>query len=197
VAQAAGAPLRVAARMREPAEQAYFDAEIRPHLGRDVEFLGGVSGADKLALLGGARALLMPIRWSEPFGMVMIESLACGTPVLAFQEGAPPEVVEHGRTGLLCSDEGQMAAADGRVNELSRGACREAVASRFSARRMATDHIEVYRSVLADRLAERRERRARPQHLHPVRDAGDLDLALRIDLDVDPRVTEGDPAHRQ
>ena len=193
VARATGLPLLLAAKMREPEEREYFERRVRPLLGDGVEFVGEVGGVDKLELLGEARALLMPIRWPEPFGMVMVEALACGTPVIAFPEGAAPEVVEHGRTGFLCGDEPEMVAAVRRLDELDRAACRRSVVERFSARRMAAQHVSVYRSV----LEERRLRVPRPAHqVHPPRQPGDLDPAV-LDRDVHPRPAEGDAAHLQ
>lgn len=187
VARATGLPLLVAGRLREPQELDYFERHVRPQLGDGVDWVGEVAGDEKLALLAGARALLMPIRWPEPFGMVMVEAQACGTPVLAFREGAAPEVVEDGVTGWLCRDEDDMAGAALRVGELSRQACRSAVEQRFSAREMARRHVEVYRSLLDP---------GRPQQ-HPRRQAGHGDAPLRIDLDVDPRPTERDAPHGQ
>jgi glycosyltransferase involved in cell wall biosynthesis len=148
VARAAGVPIRLAAKMREPEERAYFDAEVRPLLGPDAEYVGEVGGADKQALLAGALALVNPIRWPEPFGLVMIEALAAGTPVLAFPEGAAPEIVEHGRTGFLCPDVGAMVDAVGRVRSLDPRACREAVVARFSTQRMVADHVALFTRVL-------------------------------------------------
>jgi glycosyltransferase involved in cell wall biosynthesis len=89
----------MAAKLREPSENEYFDDRVRPLLGAGVEYLGEVTHDEKLALLAGGRGLLNPIQWPEPFGLVMIEALACGTPVLAFPNGAAPEIVEHARPG--------------------------------------------------------------------------------------------------
>jgi glycosyltransferase involved in cell wall biosynthesis len=112
-------------------------------------YLGEVSHERKLELLANARALLFPIRWNEPFGMVMLESMACGTPVLAFPEGAVPEVVEHGRTGFLCEDEAAMVEAIGRLDQLSRADCRAAVEGYFSTERMVADHVELFTALLS------------------------------------------------
>jgi glycosyltransferase involved in cell wall biosynthesis len=110
-----------------------------------------VGPAEKLELLCGAAALLNPIRWPEPFGLVMIEALACGTPVLAFAEGSAPEIVEPGRTGFLCRDEGDMARHLAHLDRIDRAACRASAASRFSAQRMVDDHLRLYRAVLERR----------------------------------------------
>jgi glycosyltransferase involved in cell wall biosynthesis len=151
IARAAGMPLRIAAKMREPAERAYFEQRVSPRLGRDVEFVGELGASEKYAFLGSARCLLNPIAWPEPFGMVMIESLATGTPVLATPLGAAPEIVDHGITGFLARESSTLAQAVARLDGLDRGACRAAAEARFSARRMAEEHIRLYRSRLAQR----------------------------------------------
>ena len=148
VARKAGMRVLLAAKMREPWERSYFDEQVAPLLGPDAVYLGEVPHEHKLELLSQARALLFPIRWNEPFGMVMLESMACGTPVLAFPEGAVPEVVEDGKTGFLCEDETAMADALGRVDQLSRADCRASVEGYFSTERMVADHIELYRELL-------------------------------------------------
>jgi glycosyltransferase involved in cell wall biosynthesis len=153
VARQAGVPLLIAAKMREPLEVEYFEQQVRPLLGDDIEFVGEVGGEEKLGLLGRARGLLNPIRWVEPFGLVMIEALACGTPVLAYPQGAAPEIVDHGVTGFLCRDREDMVEAVHRVGDLDRAACRGAVEQRFSMERMVADHLELFESLLADRAA--------------------------------------------
>jgi len=150
-AKAAGVPLKMAAKMHEPAELAYFENEVEPLLSPDFEYLGEVPHHQKLELLAGARALLFPIRWNEPFGMVMIEAMACGTPVIAFREGAAPEVVRDGETGFLVDDEADMARAIARVDELDRRVCRAAVEGYFSTDRMVAEHIELFEEILARR----------------------------------------------
>jgi glycosyltransferase involved in cell wall biosynthesis len=152
IARAAGRRLLIAAKMREPLEQLYFEEEVRPLLGSGVEYVGEVGWEDKLALLAGAEALLNPIRWPEPFGLVMIEALACGTPVLAFKEGAAPEIVEHGVTGFLCVDEQDMADHLRRLDELDRAACRAAVEDYFSVERMVAEHVRTYERLAARQL---------------------------------------------
>jgi glycosyltransferase involved in cell wall biosynthesis len=138
--------LRIAAKMSEPAERFYFEQEVRPLLGDGIEYVGEVGRADKLALLGGATCLLNPIAWPEPFGMVMVEALACGTPVVATPLGAVPEIVDDGVTGFVRSGEGSLAEAVLAAAYLDREACRQTVAERFSAERMVADHLEVYRT---------------------------------------------------
>jgi glycosyltransferase involved in cell wall biosynthesis len=148
IARAAGIPLRIAAKMSEREEKEYFERCVRPLLGRDIEYVGEVGGADKWALLAGARCLLNPIRWSEPFGMVMIEALACGTPVIAAPIGAAPEIVEHGVIGWLADDDRSFVRAVRSADELDRTACRRAVEERFSHLRMAADHERLYGELL-------------------------------------------------
>jgi len=148
VARKAGVRVLMAAKMREPWERTYFDESVAPLLGPDAVYLGEVPHERKLELLAGARALLFPIRWNEPFGMVMLESMACGTPVIAFPEGAAPEVVEDGHTGFLCEDESEMVDALGRVGELQREDCRASVEGYFSTRRMVAEHVELYEELV-------------------------------------------------
>jgi len=145
----AGVPLLMAAKMREPWEHEYFDVYVRPYLNDDIRYLGEVAHEEKLELLANARGLIFPIRWNEPFGMVMLEAMACGTPVLAFPEGAAPEVVEDGKTGFLCADETEMIAAVGRIDEIDRADCRAAVEGYFSAERMVAEHVELFGDILA------------------------------------------------
>jgi glycosyltransferase involved in cell wall biosynthesis len=147
IARAAGMPLVIAAKMREPLEHEYFDAEVRPLLGWGVEFIGEVDSAMKYRLLRGALALLNPIAWDEPFGMVMIEALACGTPVVAPPVASVPELVTDGVTGIVRPTAelvGRLAA----VAELDRAACRAEAESRFSLARLALDHTRFYEQVL-------------------------------------------------
>jgi glycosyltransferase involved in cell wall biosynthesis len=158
VAREAGLPLVIAGKCREPLERAYFDAEIRPHLGRGVEYLGEVSHAEKVMLLASAVATLFPIDWEEPFGLVMIESMAVGTPVIATRRGAVPEVVEDGRTGIVVDRHEDMAAAIEAAARLDPQDCRRHVEARFSAPRMIADYLACFarvadRGVSASRLA--------------------------------------------
>lgn len=146
----AGVPLVIAAKMREPREVDYFERQVRPRLGDQVRYVGEASNQQKLELLAGARALLFPIRWNEPFGMVMIEALACGTPVLAYPAGSVPEVVDHAHTGFICRDTIEMADAIDRVDQVDRRDCRaEVEGGRFSTQRMVVDHLRLFEEVLA------------------------------------------------
>lgn len=149
IAREAGERLVIAAKMREPDEYRYFEEAVRPLLTDRVVFVGEVGGTEKLTLLANARALVNPITWPEPFGLVMIEALACGTPVLAYPSGAAPEIVRDGVTGFLCADEEQMAARLSDVDGLERAACRQSVIDHFSTERMVAEHFALYESVLS------------------------------------------------
>jgi len=153
VAQSAGMPIRIAARMPLPitsdpnvrADWEYYQNEVQPLLqGLDVELIGQVGGAAKDRFLHNAAALLFPTRWPEPFGLVMIEALACGTPVIALRHGSVPEVVEHGVTGFVCDTEDELVDAVGRVAEIDRGRCRAEAERRFSAAVMTDRYERVY-----------------------------------------------------
>lgn len=147
----AGVPILLAAKMREAREHEYFETEVAPLLGDGAEYLGEVPHERKLELLGGAMALVNPIRWHEPFGLVMVEAFACGTPVIAFREGAAPEIVADGRTGFLCADEAEMAEAIARIPSIDRAACRAEAEQYFSAARMVTDHVTLFEELLDHR----------------------------------------------
>ena len=151
VARRAGIPLVIAAKQREQPERDYFDTEIKPLLGEGIEYVGEVGGAEKLELLRDAVALLNPIQWDEPFGMCMIEALACGTPVVATPRGAVSEIVDNGTTGYLRTGVQPLADALAEVDALDRRACRAAVEARFSMERMVADHLAFYRDVVAGR----------------------------------------------
>lgn len=148
VARAAGMPLVIAAKMSEPAEKAYFHKQVEPLLGGDIEYIGEVGGAEKLELLADAVCLLNPIEWAEPFGMVMVEAGACGTPVVAAARGAAPEIVMDQVSGFVCADQTALVEALGRVEELERDMCRQVVSELFSAERMVDRHLSVYRSAV-------------------------------------------------
>jgi glycosyltransferase involved in cell wall biosynthesis len=148
-AHEAGVNLVLAAKMREPLEVDYFHTQVEPLLDSSVRYVGEVGMEQKLELLGSARALLNPIRWPEPFGLVMIESLACGTPVLTLPWGAAPEIIDDGTTGFVCDSDADLIAAIERVGELDRADCRNAVETRFSADRMVRDHLNLYERLLS------------------------------------------------
>jgi glycosyltransferase involved in cell wall biosynthesis len=158
IARRAGLPLKVAARMPlensddagSRADWDYYRAVIEPLFeGPDVEYVGEVGDADRAAFLGNALALLFPIDWPEPFGLVMAEALACGTPVVARRRGSVPEVINHGVTGLIGESDDELAELCRRVGDLSREACRAEAEERFSASAMVGGYEEIYRRVLA------------------------------------------------
>lgn len=151
VAREAGVRLVIAAKMREPLEHQFFRELIQPLLDEDIVYIGEAAVQERLRLLQGATALLNPIRWPEPFGLVMIESLACGTPVLAYREGSAPELIDHGVTGFLSDNLSEMACHIAQIGHLDRTSCRVAAEQRFSTERMVKDHIEFYERVLAGR----------------------------------------------
>src|SRR5207248_1510378 len=131
----------------------YFQEHVRPLLHPDAHFVGEADADTKRRLLRGALALINPIRWAEPFGMVMIEALACGTPVIATPHGAAPEIVEHGITGFLCTTDDEFLDAIARAPGLDRRHCRESVARRFSVERMVKGYLRVYHRLVGTELA--------------------------------------------
>jgi glycosyltransferase involved in cell wall biosynthesis len=151
VARAAGVPLLLAG-VIQPGQQGFFDREVAPHLdGRRVRFLGEVTGTRKQQLFARARALLVPIRWEEPFGMVMVEALVCGTPVIAFPEGAARELVRDGRTGFLAEDEAGMARAVGRLAEIFPRECRQWVIGHCDVDVVVAAYESAYRAAIRPR----------------------------------------------
>lgn len=144
----AGIPLRIAAKMQEPAEEEYFEQVVRPVLGSNAEYVGELSADEKYELMGSSCALLNPIQWDEPFGLVMIEAMATGTPVVATPRGSVEEIVEDGRTGFIRSEPEDLAHALTRAATLDRASCRHAVETRFSAERMAADYVDLFEELL-------------------------------------------------
>jgi glycosyltransferase involved in cell wall biosynthesis len=147
IARRAGLPLRIAAKV-DPVDQEYFDSVIHPRLSEPgIEYLGEIGESDKSEFLGRAYALLFPIDWPEPFGLVMIEAMACGTPVIAFDRGSVPEVLENGKTGYIVSNIDEAVSAVTCIPRLSRATCRAVFEERFSAARMARDYLAAYASL--------------------------------------------------
>ena len=166
IAQEAALPLKIAAKV-DPADQQYFEEHIRPRLSAPgIEFLGEIGEEDKERFLMEAYALLFPIDWPEPFGLVMIEAMACGTPVIAFRRGSVPEVVDDGLTGFVVDTVDDGVEAVRRIEELSPAACRETFERRFTARRMAEDYVMAYRKLLG---TKRRAREHAPGATRPLR----------------------------
>lgn len=148
VARASGRGLLIAAKMQEPLERQYFEDQVKPLLGDDIVFMGEVDRDAKKELLANADALINPIRWPEPFGLVMIEALASGTPVVAFSHGSVPEIVTDGVNGYVCRDELGMVEALARLGKIDRRRCRRSFEERFSLERMVENHIDLYESLL-------------------------------------------------
>jgi glycosyltransferase involved in cell wall biosynthesis len=144
VARESGLPLKLAGKCREPLEQQYFEEHVHPHLSDRIEYVGEVTHDEKIELLQHARATLFPIEWAEPFGLVMIESMACGTPVMATRFGAVPEVVEDGVTGVIVDRAEEMAAALERADAIDPHVQRRAVEERFAPARMVADYLRAY-----------------------------------------------------
>jgi glycosyltransferase involved in cell wall biosynthesis len=149
VARQADVPLVLAGPI-QPGQEAYFEEQIEPHVDGDrVRYVDEVGGTERQALFANARTLLMPITWNEPFGMVMVEALACGTPVIAFPQGAAREIVQHELNGYLVDDEESMAAGIAEIDKIDPAACRDSVATRFSPESVADGYLKIYQRVLA------------------------------------------------
>jgi glycosyltransferase involved in cell wall biosynthesis len=141
-------PIKIAAKV-DRVDREYFKTRIEPMLDDSlVEYVGEIGEVEKGAFLGRARALLFPIDWPEPFGLVMIEAIACGTPVIAYRRGSVTEVIEHGVTGFIVDGEHDAIAHAARVGELDRRRCRMVFEQRFSAQRMARDYVKVYERLI-------------------------------------------------
>jgi glycosyltransferase involved in cell wall biosynthesis len=151
IARRLGAPLLIAGKNREPEERAYFDERVRPHLRPgEIEYVGEVTHEEKVGLLQGARATLFPIDWEEPFGLVMIESMACGTPVIATPRGSVPEVVDDGRTGVIVHHDGDVAKALELAEALDRVAIRAIAEERFSKEHMIAEYVAAFERAIRD-----------------------------------------------
>ena len=147
-ARAAGRRIILAGKLNEPAEKAYFDEAIRSRLGAGVEYVGEADATTKRELYAGAEALLFPICWEEPFGMVMIEAMACGTPIVALRRGSVPEVVTHGRTGIVVEDPQNLPPAIDAATAIDRSECRRHVEEHFDAPVMVAGYEAVYQTVI-------------------------------------------------
>jgi len=155
IAKRSGIPLKIAAKV-DAVDRDYFESEIRKLLAPpDVEYIGEISDGEKSSFLSGAIALLAPIAWPEPFGLVLIEAMACGTPVIAFNRGSVPEIVENGLTGFIVERKEEAIAATDQLSRLSRGAIRRRFEERFTARRMAREYLAVYRGLMDKRRPRR------------------------------------------
>lgn len=148
VARQAGIPLKIAAKV-DNIDREYFETIVKPLLNNDVEFIGEINELEKREFLGNAMALLFMIDWPEPFGLAMIESLACGTPVIARRRGSVPEIIDDGVTGFVVENLGDAGKAVGQIGQLSRKRCRDVFEERFSAIRMARNYLAVYKKLIA------------------------------------------------
>lgn len=154
IARAAGMPLSIAAKVPR-SERGYFKDHLEPRIdGTQIRLTGEVNDAAKEGFLAGAAALLFPINWPEPFGLVMIEAMACGTPVIAFRSGSVPEIVDEGLTGFIVDSEEEAIDAVKRVGELDRRKVRKRFEQRFTAKRMAQDYVGHYQQLLNERVAQ-------------------------------------------
>jgi glycosyltransferase involved in cell wall biosynthesis len=149
VARSTGSRLLIAAKMTEPGEISFYEREVAPRCTDGIEYVGEVDAAEKYRLLGGATALLNPIQWPEPFGLVMIEALATGTPVVSTPRGAAPEIIADGLTGILRTDRNALIDAVRNIDRIDRRSCRDDVARRFSTEQMVRRHVDAYRQLLA------------------------------------------------
>jgi glycosyltransferase involved in cell wall biosynthesis len=151
IAVRSGMKLRIAAKI-DRVDREYFDSQIKPLLKRPgIEFIGEISEAEKSSFLGNARAYLFPIDWPEPFGLTMIEAMACGTPTIAFNCGSVPEVIDDGVTGFIVESEEEAVRALSRLRLLNRESCRQSFESKFTACRMAEDYLAIYRGLVKQR----------------------------------------------
>jgi len=154
IAKAVGLPLKLAGKV-DVVDVEYFETQVKPHIDNEqIQFLGEANHQQKNQLMGRAVATLFPITWSEPFGLVMIESMAAGTPVIAINLGAANEVVADGKTGFICKTVEDCIAAVDKIPTIDRTACRQHVESRFSVRQMVDGYESVYRQILADRVVK-------------------------------------------
>lgn len=156
IAKKAGVPLKMAAKIEGKEMRDYFDTHVKPHVdGRNIEYIGEISDREKSEFLGNALGLVFPIDWPEPFGLVMIESLACGTPILGRPVGAAAEVLKDGVTGYVSMDIDELASRVRDLESFDRAGCRQWVEKGFSLQRMTEDYIHVYRQLAGDAAGRR------------------------------------------
>jgi glycosyltransferase involved in cell wall biosynthesis len=160
IAIRANMPLKIAAKI-DRADEDYYEQVVKPLMDHPlVEYIGEISDREKPEFLSGAYGLLLPIDWPEPFGLVMIESMACGTPVIAYNRGSVPEIIDHGLTGFIVEDEISAVNAVGRLPDMDRAAIRKQFEARFTARRMALDYVEAYQGLMEQKTQLRLVRSA-------------------------------------
>ena len=153
IAKRTGWHLKIAGKV-DSVDVDYYEHQVKPYIdGEQIEFVGEANHKQKCRLLGGATATLFPITWAEPFGLVMAESMAVGTPVIAIEMGSTPEVIAHGKTGFLCGDVEHCIAALAKIDRLNRRHCREHILSNFSVRQMVDGYEEVYRQLVTKKFS--------------------------------------------
>ena len=151
IARRSGMKLKIAAKV-DRVDREYFESTVRPLLSQPhVEFIGEIGEGERDQFLGGASALLFPVNWPEPFGLVMIESMSCGTPVIAFAHGSVPEVIDNGVTGFIVNDVDSAVRAIEKLHTIDRYRCYKRFMQRFSAKRMADDYLEIYRRLIGEK----------------------------------------------
>jgi glycosyltransferase involved in cell wall biosynthesis len=151
-ARLAGVRLKI---IGPPVTGEYWEKHVKPYLGEQIEYVGFVPRKDLFRFYGRAKATLVPIQWEEPFGLVLVESMACGTPVIAFRRGSVPEVVKHGETGLIVETVEEIAAAIKTIDAIDRAACRRHVEEHFSIEKMAEGYERVFLQILEQKIEER------------------------------------------
>jgi glycosyltransferase involved in cell wall biosynthesis len=188
IAKRANMKLKIAAKV-DPSDHDYMETEIRPLLDHPlIDFIGEIGEDEKSEFLGNAYALLFPIDWVEPFGLVLIESMACGTPVIAFRKGSVPEVIDHGKTGFIVKNIDESLDAVEQIQHFNRERCREIFEERFSARRMAADYAKIYEQLVESKA------RTRPQRLaHFVNQRAELASQANGEAASHPPAFESEP----
>jgi glycosyltransferase involved in cell wall biosynthesis len=181
IAKRAGAKLKIAAKI-DRVDEAYWNEVIKPMIAAapNVEFVGEINEREKAEFLGNAAALLFPIDWPEPFGLVMIEAIACGTPVIAFRRGSAAEVIDDGVTGFLVDDISAAVAAAGRVGALDRAKARAVFERRFAIERVASDYLRIYRNLSGSRIGRNRARQSDELGLGLIAAANLLEEPIRL-----------------
>lgn len=196
IAEASGRPLKIAARINA-VDRDYWEGQVRPRVdGKRIEYVGEVRETDKTAFLNGAAALVFPIRWPEPFGLVLIEAMACGVPCIAFRCGSVPEVLEDGLTGTIVDTVEEAVQAVERIGEFDRARIRKRFEERFSAERMVRRHVALYERIVR-RSRDRRDTSngiARQDSADPGRGKRALDLSALARPETPPRDPEGRPS---
>ena len=181
IAKRAGAKLKMAAKI-DRVDEAYWNEVIKPMVAAapNVEFVGEINEREKADFLGNAAALLFPIDWPEPFGLVMIEAMACGTPVIAFRRGSAPEVIDDGVTGFLVDDVSAAVAAVARLEDLNWARTRAVFERRFAIERVATDYLSIYRNLPGSRIGRHRALQSDELGLGLVAAANLVDEPIRL-----------------